>query len=272
MKDLRDYVDEYGYIGHLEKRGGVVTDVLEFGDGTQRLGTYWIVNYFSNPGQVYADAEKMGEQYLRVYKYETGEFVRHWDSSKWPGQPGIMSRDNAIPLMVSMGFYRDASSTVKDLLGVFSDSLLSRFGFFWNTKHIGGEEKAIKIPDVAGPSTWAALIRATSAWYLYPLLWILDLKLILGALTRIVKSWYDPDDVGDDLNYQILHTQAYLKWPTVWSWSARLFYSGFRFAAGRDKENRLDIYPPFSPWVWYYRHEECPPLDEVFKPVVGRIF
>lgn len=56
-KRLLDYMDKEGFIGHKHYIMG-----LEFGDGTQRLGTYYIAQFTQLESYHEQDAEKLLKQ------------------------------------------------------------------------------------------------------------------------------------------------------------------------------------------------------------------
>ena len=206
-------MDGFGFIGHKRPDGG-----LEFGDGSQRTFTFWIAQIALG---IRPDDHVIGtfDKQLSALRSARSEWVRHPDATEWYGQPGTMSRDNSIPLLVAMGFFAAYSDLTKMFLGKFIDDILCRGGFFWNTKKIG-QTDGWKIPDFAGPVFWGAMIRAEKTWYLWPLLWVTDLFMVVSSCIRVVKSFVDPDDVSDDLNHQVMLVQAKIVYSTIFSWLA----------------------------------------------------
>lgn len=275
-KELKDYMDEQGFVGHLNYDG-----TLEFGDGAQRLGLLHLANWFcwyqtSQYDSVRAVFKEtiQSELAIQINLIERADdgYVRHWDKSKWPGQPGTLSRDNFTSLFCAVIMLR-----MRDQFWDLTDALLSRFGFFWNTKHIG-QKTGWKIPDFAGPETYGLIIRglirfSKLGFLLYPLLWLTDLALVFSSFSRIWMSYRDPDDTSNDTNHIPRLLVAYQISPTPVSLFAHWIYEKFRKNAGLSKESRLD--GPSGPQTaldHYFRGEKNPPLNNTMRPICFYLF
>lgn len=248
-----DHIDSYDFI---TQRGG------DGGDSAQRLGMYalgWAIKHAARPDdEVHTDLRYKLEQ----LELPSGEWVRHPNHAMWYGQPGTMSRDNFLPLMVLMGLL-GATDTLKR---VFINLFVKRLGFMWNTKHIW-ETDGWKIPDHVMPSGAAVFMRACNSKWFYPILVMCDLWLYLNSFVRVVKSRvFDPDDVSDDLNLIIQMLWAKYRLPTFISKWATRYYVKERGKAGKNFDQLLMGFGPQTALDWYFREETgAPPMNEYYK-------
>lgn len=267
MKRLSDYQDVYGFIGHKDDSG-----LLEFGDGAQRLGMYWLFQFMQAPGN--ATKSIRASQFLPLYQslfLESGEPVRHWKHySDWWSRPGTMSRDQLFPLICCLA----VMGHKKELLEL-AWKLIKRGGACWNTKAIGQQDDKWKIPDFVGPLTWLTIVRGLlnpNSWWavllglvFYVPMMICDLVfLTLAVLVRMIVPLFDWDDVGDDLNHFCLHLVNVELWSTPISYGLFVVYL-FRPPAGDPAiadvrpEGTIGLTQAFR---WYFRGDKKPPLDE----------
>lgn len=265
MKILKDYQDAHGFIGHKDDQGR-----LEFGDGAQRMGMYYLFKYIRCPGP--ETKALLSIEFLNRYEslfLNTGEPVRHWQHyADWYSRPGTMSRDNLFPLICCL-----AVMGHKKELWALTWKLLKRGMFTWNTKHIGQHDDGWKLPDFCGPVVWLTIIRGllkpTNWWstllgliFIAPMT-LADIVLIPTTLVRIIVPLWDWDDVGDDLNHFNLHLVNYSVWPTLTSYVCFVLYL-FRPQAGPPgspmrSEGTLGIVQAFR---WYFNGDKNPPLDD----------
>ena len=198
-----------------------------------------------------------------------GEWVRHWNKAHWFGKRGFMSRDQLRPLVWTMALYKDRKT-----LRRLAWNIIKRFGFLWNTKHIGQQTNKWKTPDFSGPAIWGTIIRGLTWWPLYPLvlpvLLLLDIELVIMSLIRVIMSFVDPDDVGDDLNHidDMLGTRVLL--PTPLSWIARLIYWYGRGRAGETRKTRIEGLAIQTALDHYFRPPEAPPINVFYISVIKR--
>lgn len=265
MKNLKDYQDAHGFIGHKDDQG-----LLEFGDGAQRLGMYYLFRYINCPGN--ETRALTAVEFLNRYEslfLPTGEPVRHWDHyTNWWSKPGTMSRDQIFPLIACLA----AMGLKKELISI-TWKLLKRGMFCWNTKHIGQHDDKWKIPDWCGPLTWLTIIRGllkpTDWWsvllgliFLVPMT-LADTLLIPATLVRVIVPLWDWDNVGDDLNHFNLHLVNYSVWPTITSYVCFVLYL-FRPQAGPPNsyvrsQGEIGVIQAFR---WYFFGDKNPPLDD----------
>lgn len=103
---------------------------------------------------------------------------RHWDTSKWPGQPDRFSRDQLIPMICAAIRYSKDS-----LFEKYYEAHKKRYFLTaWNTKKNGALYVADKFPDLTGPDVWALWIRYARPRWGCLALWALDISLLLGAI------------------------------------------------------------------------------------------
>lgn len=251
--ELTKFQDSRGYIVH--KHGSVE----DGGDTAQREGMVRIAESILRVSILDTDPQTQCEGLL----FSGPEPVRNPDPTKWWGQPGTMSRDNTFPLIVAMGLLGLQHQVYRLMF-----MLIKRAGWFWNTKHIWpSPNDPVKLPDLIGPMTVAALIRAGLLWPLYPLLVAIDLWAILAVAVRITVAVYKPGDTSDDLNLTAYLLQAKKVFPTPFSFLARKLYRG-RPAAAPD-EAPLEKYEGFGPvtaFKEYFRPElGAPPIDKLYE-------
>jgi hypothetical protein len=103
---------------------------------------------------------------------------------------------------------------------------------------------------------WAVDFRCLGYWWTYPLLCFFDLGLAINAIIRKVVYAINPDSVADCLNLSVVVMFCNYKYPTLFSWCAKLIHRGSS---------------PKDQWDWYYRHEENPPINEIYKPLIDRM-
>lgn len=210
MKNLDDYKDEKGWIGHFSKdsHGQIMRDdynipVLEFGDGVQRMSMNALCEFVLSETKIEAAVQRAS--FMRK-EYEiwlpSGEPVRHWSRNAWYGKPGTMSGDQLEPLVWCYVVF-DMQASFWELFF----KLLKRGFFAWNTKKIGQTTEEWKPGDfflhrMLSP-TFRMLLKTkyvgTLAW---PFIIIWDVfGLGLNTLVRIVVPIFDRENTGDDLNY-----------------------------------------------------------------------
>ena len=217
MTNFSKYFDNYGLpVGSKEDPGDSLHRVCML-----MLGQLWYGDK--------AYAEFNGPSKLTKYK-KHGSFVRH-PSPGWWSHNDRLSRDQSTPLVILLSELK-----LNDTLKKFYMEHMKRFFLFTNTRRNGatlenhGKRKwpghstnkdiynyTPKIPDVAGPEFLAIYIRALDAWYLYPLLFILDLETVIGTIIRVFKK-----NDTDVLNHLIISRYMIMKYPTPWSYIVRL--------------------------------------------------
>lgn len=244
MKDLKDYLDEKGFIVHNEP------DMASGrGDSSQRMGMFYLFTHYTKEEIVYIRA-RLRHVWFLLNKYYN-EPVRHWNPYIWPGQKGIMSRDNLIPLICCFAVF----GLYKELFTLLF-RILTRGGFLWNTKKIGQQNDAWKVPDWCGPSMWLLAFRSLPivGWIFSP---IADGYFYLQLKNRFNHAMKNGDDVGDDLNLVCLLESYRRLRPTKLTTKLLLMYRYERPPAMGDVDLGL-----FQALKWYFRDVSAPPIDE----------
>jgi hypothetical protein len=263
-KDFESFVDEYGFIGHKDRKG----NLTDFGDSTQRTFSWVTFNALNDKYRYDTELEKATHQYytnIRIV-FPKFELVRHWDDTHWPGQRGTMSRDNITPIIIALGLL--GSHFLPELIF----ELFKRGGFLWNSRDIAGDKKPWYIPnDWIGlrniSNICRGLIRKNAYWYV-PLIFVLyvtDISILIQSVIQVIKSWFERPgswNTTDDLNLSLETLMARSESPTLWSWVARLVYS-LRGVAGDDFKRFNMPWGPYSAWASYYRHKSAPPMHRV---------
>lgn len=272
MKSLIDYTDNKGFIGHGSPGN------LEFGDGAQRLGTIWVKRFvrMSEP-QYEVLKEGMAKNFLEqleLIHLESGEWVRHWDSLQWWGQPGTMSRDQMDPLLMAMILWAPHNKEIETLAKEAVLTIIKRGGFLWNYRHIWPQpgDKPKLITDFFGISILGHAIRLWKIKVLYPLLPIIDLPLVFNSILRVIVGYHDPTEVGDDLNHQIRLVFNDLKVPVLVGTIAKYIYKKFRPKAAYINGVYSDSEPIRAAWEIYFAQPSAPPLDVEWAYVQDRFF
>lgn len=240
MKTPAHFIDQKGMVIHHD------TDGSKGGDSLQRTG---MMILFSDMDD---NKKRMWTSGVWGLVNQGPEPVRHWDSRYWPGRPGTMSRDNLTPIyccFLALGM----KTHYENLLW----RLLARGGFLWNTKHIGQEDNAWKIPDWIGVMLPLLWLRKT--WAGWVLSYFSDFYLFILVMIRFYKAKKDWDDVGDDLNLTVVAEACRLIKPSWFTLKILKLYHNSRPVAG-PPTNRDDkgLYQAFR---WYFAPEIAPPLD-----------
>jgi len=273
MRKIEDYVDKFGVITQKDGDGGdSIHKTLMY-----HLGCKW----WAYPSGILNYWESLNKFVCWPHQYS---FRRHPDSSKWYGHCDRLSRDQATPLVISLGEFG-----FKKILWVFMLKHILRLGFMTNTRrnwqyptlkehnehnHWVDWNYDWKLPDFAGPEFWGYYIRALKLWPLYPLLVLFDFE---NLVNTIIKCWFygkDPKN-SDDQNHILSLLQSQRRLPTPISWLSRKVYVRYRPMAQQPKidSNGCIEYRTYSgpqSALQYYFAEEHggPPIDLVFKEIV----
>lgn len=288
MRSFSRYWDKFGLLVQKPPKA-------DGGDGAQRLGMFYYGHYLLNKPPFRIDASEYDcnkttfnylssfEQKLALIHDGSGNFRRHPDSSKWYSDWNRMSRDQMTPLIICMGAYK-----LKRPLLLSLYRLVSRLGFMNNTRrnfvyeneaeHLQKAKSftkwnySWKLPDIAVVH-FPLYIRSFRAYLLWPLLFIFDIELLLGAITKVfiktssIKS-------GDDLNYILRSLQAKETMPTPFSWIARRIYKKFRPHMNKIHPSWIAEYHtdsgPQSALQFYCLRNDAndPPLDLLYNRIV----
>lgn len=204
-------------------------------------------------------------------------YKRHSDPSMWYSSPDRMSRDQATPNVIAWG--ATGSRRLKEF---FKDHLKRGLLFTWNIrknwvyppshpKYEKGMDYGLKVPDVTLFGFWAYYIRGFDmGWWLYPLLCLFDVDLLVNSALKVVASKNQKE--ADDLNHMVSLIYALKKYPTPFSWLAKMVYKR-RGLASPHPEYPNESFGPQSALNYYFRgtgQNQGPRLNEVYKPILDR--
>lgn len=253
-KTVVHFIDKNGFVIHQE------SDVSSRGgDSAQRTGMFLIGGY-SLTRDLFQLKTKTASVWTLMNLH--GEPVRHWNKEYWPGQKGIMSRDNLVPMFCALVLGELKWTALSVLIRLFF-----RLGFTWNTKKIGQPigDTSRKLPDFCGPMIWFTFIRSLPLTK--PLHFLFDAYLWLAVEIRMHKAYKDWDDVGDDLNLIVIIET----WRLISdNWLLKMIrqdYLQMRPKAGPD-DQRLGLNGVEQALKWYFHQPEAPPLDDLWIQVI----
>jgi len=164
-----------------------------------------------------------------------GFLRRYPDPSYWGGLSDRFSRDQSVPNVVAMGLLqrdhlkRFFLEHLKHRALLFTTNTRRNWAWPPGDPRYDANEYRWKVPDLTFGSFHALYIRAFKAKWLYPLLLILDLDLLGGAIAKLFYA-KDPTN-NDDLNHLITQYQADMIMPTPWSWLAKRVYRWRKYPA-----------------------------------------
>ena len=265
-KDLSEYVDEYGFIGHFEN------DVLcDFGDSAQRTFTYYLEKFDSEPDSRFENALFVEEK-LKLIELKDGEYVRHPEPIYWSGRPGTMSRDQLVPIICCLALYSKYNFHLEQRKKRLALNLLKRFGFCWNTKHIG-QTSGWKIPDWIGFSLISLFLSSSRLKYLFMTVYLfLDFFFVLNAIALVITTLLKKDEYGIDLNFINLSYTLCQRF-SPFAWLARKIYVWFRPQPGLANFPREKIgIPAWNAYNLYFIEDKTPPMQYVMKSFIYKWF
>ncbi len=160
---------------------------------------------------------------LHVYP---GIFVRHSWTGYWASDWDRMSRDQFQAMIIAAGYFGGSYDLRRITRGHLSRGFLrttntrnnaatkENHGKFWD-----GElrDYSPQTRDFTTLEIWSNFIRSFRAWYLYPLLILLDLELFFGA---IIWRFAPKNNIA--MNHTLSQLQSMDRFPTPVSWLARM--------------------------------------------------
>lgn len=198
----------------------------------------------------------------------SGLLRRYPDPSYWGGLSDRLSRDQSVSNVVAMGCVN------RDGLAAFFKSHLKYRAllFLTNTRknwaYPPGDPRYVaadykwKLPDLTVLSFHGLYIRAFGAKWAYPLLWITDLELLGGAITKL---FYDQNpNNNDDLSYLMTQYQAELIMPTWWSRLAKWVY---RHRLYPDRAGKATNPAQAAMNAYFQGPDQGPALNEVYREI-----
>lgn len=232
------------------------------GDSAQRAGHFWFL------AKAIGIDGKMIEQKLGI-TYE-GSMKSHETAGGWlyrrTGQPGVwdneprnFTRDQWNGMQLAFAIHEDRPRLMKSMLG-----LIMRLGFHQNY-HVGLVDSTVKpwqiykIPDLSHPSHISVFIRGMSAWFLKPLLQVIDLTLIADVYARKNHIW----DADNMLMPHIIY--ANLKYPT---WASRKALEMYKKT---DAMERIKHYHSVGLTEGGDQMNGIGPMPELFEAAFNRV-
>jgi hypothetical protein len=162
--------------------------------------------------------------------------------------PRNLSRDNFIGMLICLGKFKHTK-----ILNKIKDQIWNRGSFYQNTRtYIDGKRK---IPDFAGPVTWAVIFKGLGQ----PNIFLLDLLVLFMASFAVVKSRIAPK-VASTVYHEI-STYHYLSTNSIATKLAWKLYYTFR-AGVKDCPREHNL---LSALAYYSRASYDPPIEEVTK-------
>jgi len=223
----------------IDNYGLIVQADGDQGDSAQRVGMWLFVDQ-SNTIINYVS--------LKHLHNDQGLWFRH------PNYPDTSdcSRDQMDPIIMTLGAYES-----KSLLKLTFKAHAKRLFFYQNKD----------VPMIVTPCLY---IRAFKAWYLYPILCVLDIGFMFAWVENLFRR--NPDDVDDNNNIMRM-TQAAQVMPTPLSWLGRKLYAKTRRPnLGNTVKGEKNAV--MGALVWYHRPESGgnPAIAELYRPIVERYF
>lgn len=236
----------------IDKNNFVITqeqDISSRAGNSAQHTMMWIIGMYSlsqNKVEAFIQAKKRVFMcWLLVNKQL--EPTLHWDNRYWPGQIGHMSRDNLQGFICAMKLF-----DLKKGLRLLMLRILLRFGFLWNTKHIGQTEDKKKIPDFCGPLMWLLYTR----FKFNPLNLVSDIYLALAIKIASYRVSLSDKHCGEHLNLIMIAE------------TCRLISSNFILSRVL-KNYKLSGIPQRSLKV-YFAPEYAAPLDSLWIKIIQR--
>ena len=229
MRPINDIIKDI--YARLDKYSLVVQKDLDVGDSAYRSAIFsCLLKLIDHP--------QSNEYYhimLQELTVSPGVFHRSANSSSWAYDPLNFSRDQAAALMLAASLHNDNQTTKqfyyecrhREMLlnqipkwGKYLSIINPVIGFHQNVNP-GANclPSDRKVPDLVGNGEWANQIRNRGQWWLYPFLILLDISFVLGLYLRKKQLWDFDSLYAKDLIY------ANLKYPTIFSVIARIFYT-----------------------------------------------
>lgn len=219
---ITDYIDEWGLIDKIVGRDG--------GDVCHKESRYWLALAMMSKSHQDAwlkafnrstiDAKKN----LAMFQPAPGILLRHPNPDIDAGDWDRFSRDMIKPYVIACGFWDQ-----KQLKRFIKGHAKRAFLFAGNTRENGankwnhGKPKpgggtydySPRWPDITGPKVWNCMLRGLNKWYLWPLIFIFDIELFIGAINW---RYFKKSNLAQ--NQAAEQMQATHRLPTPFSWLA----------------------------------------------------
>lgn len=180
--------------------------------------------------------------------YNGTDFMRYLqneENGRLNSSPKNLSRDNFIGMLICLGHFEK-----KDILKQEALKILKRGSFYQNTRTYLYNKP--KIPDFAGPVSWAVILKGLGYKNI-----ILDLFVLMMSIYAVLKSRIVPDHASTV--YHEVSTFDYLKQNSFLTKLANLLYNKYRKGVeGYPSSNGV-----VSALKYYSRAVYDPPIYEV---------
>lgn len=170
------HIDEHGAITQHPKFGA------DEGDSAFFAGHFEIARHLVPC--IYHGVVKKADQTL-YFPDDDGRLVRHAKAKRdWIREKDRGSRDQYTSWICLFTLTGDTRSLKK-----IAWLLLSRGGFFTNTRKNGQLDVPKKIPDIITPDLISIILRGLASGYAYPLYYVLDFYILFDVLfTRFIRN------------------------------------------------------------------------------------
>jgi hypothetical protein len=246
VRELADYFDEHKLL---------VTKAGDGGDTAANTGrwAFLYAAWFSDDHRSFLNLKLAYISAIEKLTVSPGVLVRH--PTQW-NDPKDLSRDQLRINWMAMGMY-----DLRPQMNEFFWAHLKRCGKYQNW-------------DFSSPEDISVWIRIYRVWWLWPVLLVTDWFTVLQSIVCWFRLAWNYDDVADCLNHDCVLVQGWLILPTPVTWLAR--------AVNARRPNKWNLGPVghriMFPWRWYHREKptdpigESPPIDDIARPVLGRVF
>lgn len=276
-KQVLKTMDSYGIIGQSGYPKDH-NDGIDGGDSINRMGHYhFLIEANKRIGNDIGEKENLPSRSFIEYEVQLDNFECYKSKGNYRRHPvktekgiawycngtydGVMSRDQSIPLVISLAFMK----MYKRLGMYFLRHLMRGLLFTTNTRPNANYLKPKKFPDFTGPEFWALYLRSNlvTAVLFYPLLCLFDLETLLGSVIRrfqplISKKGKVNDDV---INHLTVCIYGRLKYPTPTIWLA------CKINSYQDMMEKLKYY-----WGDHPKHNwrQSPYFVNLYEPLVRK--
>lgn len=206
------------------------------GDGGDTLANQCTLYYVNAATGMPLPPRTLEPAFISLF-FVNGIPVRHpWAPFGWENTTNRTSRDQIIPLLCYM-CTTDSIRPKNGFISFFKAYLAHLCLFAWNTLGNGPGAVIHKVPDVLGPQVLALWVRYWRAWFLYPVLCVLDLYTLINVLLNLYqfrKGTADPDQRNLGLvahcNVEIMPTPISMISKALYgcklpAWSANKFWA-----------------------------------------------
>jgi hypothetical protein len=255
---LTQYIDRYGLITKSDGEGG---------DTAQREGMYEISRILRNAPSREIQGKLPFKKVLQLLRNSQGLYRRHPDCphKAMSSNPYSMTSDNLDPLIIAMGMRDDCYRDITHI----KDKHSHRAYFYWNRYDISGNKKPWYYPldwKLTTPGMYARALgqHGVIDW---AMILVHDVSVFFGTLWRVIKSYVDSDDVGNDLNLLLRLEQQKTFCNNPLAKLTNWIYRKFRANSGVPRLNGFK--PAYTALWWYFRPSTGSfPMYIYWKPII----